>query len=140
MESFARLYKGMSLTLQKKITIDDTALNYGSGKIENLFATPRLVAFMVEACAQLIDPTLPDGFVSIGNSINVEHYKPTLLGSTVTVAVTISGFDHGKYQFEMKAYDEYGQIGDGTHSRSLVHYESFMHKSQAREYANFKAV
>ena len=32
---------GMSMTLQKKVTIDDTSLNYGSGKIENLFVEQK---------------------------------------------------------------------------------------------------
>lgn len=135
MEAFANLYKGMTHTLQKKISIDDTALNYGSGKIENLFATPRLVAFMVEACARLIDPKLPDGFVSIGNNIAVDHFKPTLLGSTVTVEVIITVFEHGKYVFEMNAYDEFGKIGEGSHTRSIVHLESFMNKANAREFS-----
>ncbi|MDH8678833.1 thioesterase family protein [Fusibacter bizertensis] len=134
MDAFANLYKGMTHTLQKKITIDDTALNYGSGKIENLFATPRLVALMVEACARLIDPKLPDGFVSVGNSISVDHFKPTLLGATVTVEVVVSGFNNGKYTFDMAAYDEFGKIGEGSHSRSLVHLDSFMNKANAREY------
>ena len=73
MESYVKLYKGMTTTLQKKIGLDDIALNYGSGKIENLLATPKLVAFMVEACARLIDPTLPDGFVTVGHGISIEH-------------------------------------------------------------------
>lgn len=135
MEAFANLYRGMSFNLQKKIGLDDTALNYGSGKIENLFAIPRLVALMVEACARLIDPMLPEGFVSVGNSIFVDHFKPTLMGSTVTVEVTISGFESGKYKFEMSAYDEFGQIGTGSHSRSIVHLESFMHKAESREFS-----
>ena len=139
MESFARLYVGMSYTLQKKITIDDTALNYGSGKVQELFATPRLIAFMIEASAQLIDPTLPDGFVSVGNQVSVDHFKPTLQGATVTIEVKITGFEEGRYIFEMIAYDEFGQIGNGRHARSIVNYSSLLDKAHARQYGNYMA-
>lgn len=139
MESFARLYVGMSYTLQKKITIDDTALNYGSGKVQELFATPRLIALMIEASAQLIDPTLPEGFVSVGNQVSVDHFKPTLQGATVTIEVKITGFEEGRYIFEMIAYDEFGQIGNGRHARSIVNYSSLLDKAHARQYGNYMA-
>ena len=132
MESFAKLYIGMSKTMQKKITIDDTALNFGSGKIEDLFATPRLVAFMVEVCAQLIDPMMPEGFVTVGNQISVDHDKPSLIGATVTISVRIVGFDSGNFLFEMEAYDEFGKIGSGSHARSIVNYQSLMNKANQR--------
>ena len=134
MESYIKLYKGMTTTLQKKIGLDDTALNFGSGKIENLLATPRLVAFMVEACARLIDPTLPEGFVSVGHGISVDHYKPSMMGATVTVQVTVSTYENGKFIFDMCAYDEFGQIGKGSHTRSIVHHQSFIQKATAREH------
>ena len=135
MESFAKLYIGMSKTMQKKITIDDTALNFGSGKIEDLFATPRLVAFMVEVCAQLIDPIMPEGFVTVGNQISVNHDKPSLIGATVTISVRIVGFDSGHFLFEMEAYDEFGKIGSGSHARSIVNYQSLMNKANERAYS-----
>lgn len=135
MESFAKLYIGMSKTMQKKITIDDTALNFGSGRIEDLFATPRLVAFMVEVCAQLIDPIMPEGFVTVGNQISVNHDKPSLIGATVTISVRIVGFESGNFLFEMEAYDEFGKIGSGSHARSIVNYQSLMSKANERAYS-----
>ena len=124
---------GMTLTLQKKITVDDTALNYGSGKIPNLFATPRLVAFLIEASSQLIDPKLPEGFVSVGHHVEVDHFNPTVVGSTVTIEIKVLNVDHGKYTLGMKAYDDFGQIGSGTHTRTVVNYEKMMEKAQSRE-------
>jgi len=136
MEYYAKLFIGMSRTFQKKITIDDTALNYGSGKIQDLFATPRLVAFMIEASAQLIDNALPDGYVSVSNNLEVDHIKSTLIGSTVTLEVVIIGYDEGKYKLNMIAYDEFGKIGYGKHSRSIVNHNSLMLKAEARALGN----
>lgn len=136
MSPFEKFFIGMTMTLQKKVTIDDTALNYGSGKIMDLFATPKLVAFMVEASSQLMDSKLADGFVSIGNNLEVDHFKPTLIGSTVTVEVKVICYEKGKYILDMVAYDEFGQIAKGKHSRSIVNYASLMQKANARETEN----
>ncbi|HAS72630.1 MAG TPA: hypothetical protein DCS67_00625, partial [Clostridiales bacterium UBA8960] len=94
MENFDDIRIGMTLTLQKKVGIDDTALHYGSGKVPYLLATVRLVAFMIEASAQLIDPHLPEGYGSIGHHLEVDHFKPTMIGSTVTVEVKVSAFEN----------------------------------------------
>jgi len=125
---------GMTLTLQKKISVDDTALNYGSGKIPNLFATPRLVAFLIEASSQLMDPKLPEGYVSVGHHIEVDHFNPTVVGSTVTIEVKIISAENGKYTLGMRAYDDFGQIGSGKHTRTVVNYEKMMEKAQNREF------
>lgn len=124
---------GKTLTLQKKVTIDDTSLNYGSGKIENLLATPRLVAFMIEAGSQLIDPNLPEGQVSIGHHVELDHFSPTVLGSTVTVEVKVTSILEGKIHLDMRAYDDYGQIGKGKHTRTVVNLNLLMEKAQLRE-------
>lgn len=133
MSPFEKFFIGMSSTIQKKITIDDTALNYGSGKILDLFATPKLVALMVEASSQLMDAQLADGFVSVGNSLDVDHLKPTLIGATVTIEVKVVSYENDKYILNMTAYDEFGQIATGKHSRSIVNYASLMQKALARE-------
>ncbi len=134
MSPFEKFFIGMTLTLQKKVTIDDTALNYGSGKILDLFATPKLVAFMVEASSQLIDSKLADGFVSVGNSLEVDHFKPTLIGSTVTIEVKVIGYEKERYIIHMVAFDEFGQIAEGKHTRSIVNYLSLMQKAKSREF------
>lgn len=133
MENFDDIKVGLTLTLQKKVGVEDTALNYGSGKVENLLATVRLVAFMIEASAQLIDPHLPEGYGSIGHHLEVDHFKPTMIGATVTVEVKVSSIESGKYVITMRAYDEYGQIGVGKNTRSIVSLEKLMHKAEERE-------
>lgn len=133
MSPFEKFFIGMTHNMQKKITIDDTALNYGSGNIQDLLATPKLVALMIEASSRLMDGKLADGFVSIGNWIEVDHYKPTLIGSTVTIEVKVVAYEAGKYRLNMFAYDEFGQIAEGNHTRSIVNYQSLMQKARARE-------
>ncbi|MCK8060712.1 MULTISPECIES: thioesterase family protein [unclassified Fusibacter] len=124
---------GESLTIQKKITEEDTALNYGSGQLENLLATPSLVALMIEASAKLLDAHLPEGYITVGQMAQVIHEKPTVLGETVSVKVEITAFDGNKVQLAMHAFDEVGQIGLGNHVRAVVNKSALLSKANERE-------
>jgi len=134
MTAYDNIQVGMTLTLQKKVEHEDTSLNYGSGKIENLLATPKLVAFMIEASSQLMDPLLPEGIISVGHHVEVEHFKPTLIGSTVSVEVKIVRIESGKYVLSMRAYDEYGQIGTGLHTRTILPLRKLEEIAEKREH------
>lgn len=124
---------GMTNTIQKRVTESDTSLNYGSGKIENLLATPTLVSLMIEASSLLIDPLLPEGFVSVGRHVEVDHFKATCLGATVTVEVRVEYSQSGKVLIAMNAYDEHGKIGEGKHSRMVVNYKKLLEKASERD-------
>jgi predicted thioesterase len=124
---------GMTEIIQKRVTESDTSLNYGSGKIENLLATPRIVSLMIEASSMLIDPLLPEGFVSVGKHVEVDHYKATCLGATVTVEVRVDYAASGKVILSMNAYDEHGKIAEGKHSRMIVNYKKLMERANERD-------
>lgn len=123
---------GMSKSVQKVITKDDTALNYGSGALKNLLATPTLIALMIEAAVNTIDPLLPDNYITIGKSIKIEHENPTKEGMTVTVTAKLIRVDGNTLSFEITAYDEIGRIGKGHHERQIVNYDILMKKADER--------
>lgn len=126
---------GESLTIQKLITEEDTALNYGSGQLENLLATPSLVALMIEASAKLLDAHLPEGYITVGQMAQVIHENPSVLGETVSVKVEVSAFDGNKVQLAMHAFDELGEIGIGSHVRAVVNKSSLLKRANEREMA-----
>jgi predicted thioesterase len=69
-----------SLNIQKQEEKKDTALNYGNGQLDNLLATPSLVALMIEASVKLIDSNLPEGLMSVGKALQVLHENVIWLG------------------------------------------------------------
>lgn len=111
---------GDNLTIQKKVTSEDTALKYGTGKLHNLLATPSLVGLMIEASVKLIDSKLIEGFISVGKKVSVVHEKPTTIGETVSINVEIKEIENNRYNLHMTAYDESGLIGTGEHTRTIV--------------------
>ena len=125
--------KGDTLTLQRKITEEDTALKYGSGKLEKLFATPSLVALMIEASSKLLDDKLPEGFITVGKVAFVDHAKPTCLGEVVSLTVVVEECGPSKIVLNMKAYDEVGLIGTGYHHRYVVNKRALLERAHKRE-------
>lgn len=118
--------------VQLSVKKEDTALNYGSGQLENLFASPKLVALTIEAASKLIDPVLPEGFISVGKSFDIEHIAPTTLGQTITLEVEITELSKTRVSFSMNAYDEVGLIGKGSHTRYVVNKLSLLERAYKR--------
>lgn len=124
---------GESITIQKKVTEEETVASYGTGKVDNLLSTPALVALMQEASAQLLDAKLPEGFITVTQMVQVIHEKPSHLGSMVTVKVEVTAFDGNKVQLAMHAFDDFGEIGVGNHIRAIVNKQSLIKRVNERE-------
>ncbi len=118
--NFPGIKPGMSITIQKTVTDEYTFGNHLPDDMEKLLSTPAAVSFMIEAAVRLIDPQLPDGFISVGKSCEVVHESPTVVGSTVHVTMTVTDFDGYHITIAAEIADESGLCGRGTHMRSIV--------------------
>ena len=123
---------GLTLTVQKTVGDTDTSKHYGSGTLGDVFATPSLVALMIEASARLVDENLGENFISVGKMSKVVHEQPTMLGENVSVKVTVKESDRYRVSLEMEAYDEIGLVGTGMHERFIVAKDSFFQKAGER--------
>lgn len=121
------LQEGMSLTVELEVSKDDTALKYDSGLVE-VFATPAMVALMESAAYRLAKPHLSEGEGTVGIEISTTHVKATPIGMKVQATATLVSIKGRILNFEVSAKDEEGEIGKGTHTRSIVNIEKFMAK------------
>jgi len=121
------LKPGITKNFGKKVSIEDTAAKYGSGLIE-VFATPALVGLMESTAQMSIQPYLPEGYITLGIEINVKHLKATPVGMQVFCESMLTAVDGKKLWFDIKAWDEKGDIGIATHVRYIVDGEKFMEK------------
>ena len=55
--------------------------------IRSYYAT--LAALMIEAAVGAVDPELPDGYITVGQFLEITHVNPTIEGMTVTVDAKI---------------------------------------------------
>ena len=129
----SKLKIGDSLTIQKKVTEKSAALNFGSGRLKKLFATPSLVALMIEATSKLVDDTLEEGMISVGRVATVTHDKPTEIGETITIRVEVTNISSERIDLTMEAFDEIGKIGTGFNERHIVNKKGLLKRAEDRE-------
>ena len=125
------LQVGMKNTRQVKVSAENTALRMGSGTLE-VFATPAMLALMEETAWRTVAPGLEPGQGTVGTLLNVEHSAPTPVGMTVTCEAELTQVDGRKLTFHVRAWDEAGPIGEGTHQRFIINDEKFQAKANQK--------
>lgn len=106
------------------VTAENVASKVGSGLVP-VFATPMMIALIEKAAALSIEPFLDKGQSSVGTHIDVSHCSATPIGMKVWADTEVTAIDRKKITFSVKAYDEKGLIGEGTHDRFIIEVEKF---------------
>ena len=118
---------GLKYVSTLEINSTHTAREVGSGDL-GVFSTPSMIALMENAAMKLINPYLKENQTSVGFEINVKHIKPTTVGVVVKSEATLVGLEGKKMVFNIKAWDDIGEIGYATHTRFIVEKDKFMGK------------
>lgn len=109
------------------VSAANTAATLGSGDMD-VFATPAMVALMENAAMLAVRDHLPEGSATVGTQINTSHLKASPLGATITASAELTAVDGRRLTFAVKAWDEKGIIGEGSHTRFVVDRERFLSK------------
>lgn len=117
----------VGLTNRMEIMVDKTnvAGAVGSGSVD-VFATPQMINLMEKCCSFSVAPYMEQGCTTVGTIVNVSHLSATPIGMKVWCESTLTQIDGKKLVFDVKAYDEKGIIGEGTHERFIINIEKFM--------------
>lgn len=102
----------------------DTAIVHKSGGLP-VYATPAMIALMENAAFSLLKNEDKD---SVGTEMNVKHTRACLVGAKVYAEATVTGVNGNWVTFNVAAYDEKGEIGNGNHTRYIIDPEKFMAK------------
>jgi len=108
-----------------KVTADKVASFVGSGTLE-VFATPAMIALMEQTAMESVAHLIPEKHVTVGTEVSVKHFKATLPGEMVTCNSKLIQSEGSKLVFEVRASDESGMIGKGTHTRYIVDKQVFI--------------
>lgn len=123
----------VGLTCEKKELVDKTKLatSYGSGGVQ-VYATPAMVGLMENAALNCVDPHLPDGWTTVGTSLEVKHLAATPLGDSVSAKAELLSVEGRQLTFKIVAFDSKEKIGEGIHKRFIVNLAKFIAKCEEK--------
>ena len=119
---------GAKATAELTVCPEHTAKVVGSGELD-VFATPMMAALMEKAAYLAIASYLPEGDSSVGCELKISHVSATPVGMTVRAEAEVTAVEGKMIHYTVKAFDECGLIGEGTHVRAIVHSDRFVQRT-----------
>jgi len=113
------------------VTPDKLAKNVGSGLVQ-VYATAMMIALMEKAAVLSLEPYLEPGQGTVGTAVNVTHCSATPLGMKVWAESEVIEVDRRRIVLTVRAFDEAGLIGEGTHERFVIDLEKFHSKAESK--------
>ena len=131
----------MSVTVGRKgraesaVTAQNTADAVGSGLVP-VFATPYMVALMENAAVNAVQEDLEPGQGTVGTRLDVTHDAATPIGMKVWAEAEGTAVEGKRITLAVRAFDEAGPIGKGTHERFIIQNDKFLAKAQGKKKGN----
>ncbi|MBR1694113.1 MAG: thioesterase family protein [Selenomonas sp.] len=122
---------GLKNTVSEEVTEERTARAMGSGSLP-VYATPAMTCLMEKAATEAVEALVPEGWTTVGISLHVAHTAATPVGLTVRAEAEVTAVEGRKIIFTVRAYDDQGEIGVGSHERFAVAKEKFLAKAAAK--------
>jgi predicted thioesterase len=116
---------GTKNTFEKVSEPRESAAAVASGALD-VFSTPSLVALFEQTALLAVDPTLLEGFGTVGTEVSVKHLRATPIGVKVRCTVEVTAVEGKRVSFRGEMWDESGRIGEGTHTRFVVNKDEFV--------------
>lgn len=113
------------------VSDNELAVNVGSGSLE-VFATPVMVMLMEKASCSCVASYMENDEATVGTELNVKHLSASPVGSDIRAESELIEANGRELVFSVKAYDNSGLIGEGTHKRFLVFGGRFTEKAKAK--------
>jgi predicted thioesterase len=132
LQPFASIQPGLEGEVGLIVAQEHTAQHLGSGGVEVL-ATPQMVLLMERASVAAVDHLLPQGFRTVGASLNIRHLAPTALGWEVSAVAELLEVQGRRLNFRVEVYERPPNspeasrelVGDGSHQRAIINVKSF---------------
>lgn len=124
--------KGIKGHIEQTVTDELCADRIGSGLVK-VFATPMMIALIERTCNESVTPLLDPGQGTVGTRIDVSHCAATPVGMRVWCDSELIEVDRRRLVFSVRAYDQCGLIGEGTHERFIIDSDRFQQKADEKK-------
>jgi len=111
---------------EKSITVTrDLTVAHFHDHMPEVYGTPMMIYLMEVASAAAIENYLPEGWVSVGVGVNIQHLAATPVGFTVTAKAEVVAVGDNTVTLKVEAYDGAEKIGEGLHIRAPIEMARF---------------
>jgi len=109
------------------LATEHVAKGIGSGDVEVL-STPSMVMFMEVTAFRCVQGYLPEGYTTVGYSLDIKHLNPAPLGAEIDVEARLVAREGRRLVFSVRASWRGVVVGEGTHERYIVDRKRFLDK------------
>jgi fluoroacetyl-CoA thioesterase len=111
---------------EESIVVDDsTAVSFLGHAGARVLGTPWMILWMERTSRDAIKPFLPEGWDTVGTTVNIRHLSAAPMGARVTFRAEVIEQTPKRVLFRVSAESALGVVGDGTHERALIDVERF---------------
>lgn len=82
-----------------------------------VLATPMVLQLIEHVASHCMAVALPEDWITLGTSANFRHLRPTPIGFTARVKVTVAEVDRLRVVFSVQVWDDLELVAEGTHER-----------------------
>ncbi|MBM04050.1 MAG: hypothetical protein CL766_04600 [Chloroflexi bacterium] len=117
---YGELILGQGIDIETTVTIEMT-INRTGKEGDEVLSTPQLLNLMEQACIQLSDPLLNDGYTTVGYAVDgLRHIGPAKIGQKVSIKSELINIDNNKLSYNIEAFESNNKFGFATHKRAII--------------------
>jgi len=123
--------KGKQEMIVERPDLASTMGNIGA----EVLSTHRVVLLMELAARNAIKNCLPEGKMTVGTFVRIQHLAAAPLGSKVRAEAQVKEIEGRRVVFEIAVYDEFEKIAEGENEQLIVSINNFLarvHKKTVR--------
>lgn len=97
-----------------------------------VLSTPSLIALIERTARESLQPFLESDERSVGTEIELRHFAPAPLHSTVTILTRVVRVEGREIVFQVEARDPHELLARGAHKRAVIRIEAFARRVQRK--------
>ena len=126
------LARGRNAVVRKIVQKSDCSGNYNL-QLNEVMSTIACIDMAIKASVEAVDKHLPEGYITVGRQICFTHDAPSSIDMTVNVRATLVEISDRTLVFDIKAWDEMGDVGHGYYERVVVKHPAVIKKARERK-------
>jgi len=118
---------------QEEMVVERKDLASVMGNIgAEVLSTHRVVLLMELAARNAIKDCLPEGKMTVGTFVRIQHLAAAPLGSKVRAEAQVKEIEGRRLVFEITVYDEFERIAEGENEQLIVSIDRFLARIQKK--------